>query len=314
MHVLITSASRKVWLVEAFREALAGRGKVIAADITLWAAAMHRADQRIVLPRSDEPNFIDVVLEVCFERGVRLVIPTRDDELAVFAEAKPRFDAIDVRVHVPEPAPLATCMDKVHFHDHCVQHGYPVPERLVSPSTDDLPIFVRPRRGKGSAGAFRIDDSKRLLEVLERSDELILNRFIRAPEFTIDVFLSRDGVPLSSVPRERVQVVSGESYIAKTVGDERLQQAALHLCENLHLTGHNTVQAFRWDDGLAFIEVNPRFGGGAALGFAAGAPTPRWLVQETLGEPLRPEPGTYVSDLVMLRHTQDVFVMVDQLS
>lgn len=314
MNVLITSASRKVWLIQAFREALEGRGQVIAADITLQAAAMHLADQRIVVPRSDDPGFINSMLTICSERDVGLLVPTRDDELPVFAEAAPRFNEIDVRVHVPDPAALDICVDKTRFHAFCVEQGHPVAERIVHPTEAHLPLFVRPRRGKGSVGSFRVDDAVRLRQVLDRSEDVILNRLIDAPEFTIDVFLTRDGRPVSSVPRERVQVVSGESYIGRTVDDDRLQESAAELCADLRLTGHNTVQAFRWQGGLAFIEVNPRLGGGAALGFAAGAPTPRWLVQEVFDEPLHPEPGTYVPDLVMLRYTQDVFVPGDQLS
>ena len=37
------------------------------------------------------------------------------------------------------------------------------------------------------------------------------------------------------------------------------------------------------DHHIRFIEINPRFGGGAPLGIAAGADYPGWLMQELLG-------------------------------
>jgi len=314
VNVLITSASRKVWLVDAFRTALRATGNVIATDITRWAAAMHRADRALALSRSDQAGFVDELVELCESQDISLLIPTRDEELLILADSSHRFNEVGTWVHVSTPDAVETCLDKRRFHDFCLDGGFPVPEMISDPSSADLPLFVRPRRGKGSVGIGRLDRPEQLAEIANRSDDVIINRFVDAPEYTIDVFLSRDQTKISSVPRERMHVVAGESYIARTTNDPALRDAAAELCVALGLRGHNTVQAFRWSDGWAFIEVNPRFGGGAALGFAAGAPSPTWLVQESRGEPLSPPPGSYQSGLVMLRYTEDVFVQERDLA
>jgi putative hydrolase of the HAD superfamily len=56
------------------------------------------------------------------------------------------------------------------------------------------------------------------------------------------------------------------------------------------------------------VEVNPRFGGGAALGIAAGVDTPAILIQLLRGEALPECLGEFEADLVMLRFTQDLFL------
>jgi carbamoyl-phosphate synthase large subunit len=62
------------------------------------------------------------------------------------------------------------------------------------------------------------------------------------------------------------------------------------------------------DRRMPVIEVNPRFGGGAPLGIAAGADFPRWLLEETLGrEPAIAFDG-WQDGLMMLRYDWSVFV------
>ena len=76
----------------------------------------------------------------------------------------------------------------------------------------------------------------------------------------------------------------------------------------LGLTGHATVQAFDREGEVLFIEVNPRYGGGAALGFAAGARSPEAAVRQARGERLVPRLDDYEVDLTMLRFTDDRFL------
>ena len=69
-----------------------------------------------------------------------------------------------------------------------------------------------------------------------------------------------------------------------------------------------TVQAFKSSGRIAFIEINPRFGGAANLSFVAGAWTPEFLIRESRGERLKPQLDAYEADLLMLRHAEDRMV------
>jgi len=74
------------------------------------------------------------------------------------------------------------------------------------------------------------------------------------------------------------------------------------------VTGHTTIQAFRRRDDVLFIEVNPRYGGGATLGFAAGASTPEFAIRAARGERLEPRLDAYEVGLTMIRHSADLFI------
>jgi carbamoyl-phosphate synthase large subunit len=317
MNLLITSASRKVALVRAFQRAVAavGGGRVFAVDLSPYAPALYEADAgRLVVP-SDDPGFIDEILELCLTERIELVVPTRDEELPVFASARERFAQHGILVLVPDADTVAVCQDKSAFAEACARAGFATPRVVPSPTDDDLPLFLRPRTGKGGAGARAVRHATELSAALaELGAAAFAQALIVAPEFTVDVFVDpRDGTPISCVPRERILVVAGESHVGQTVRDELLSESTIALATALGLTGHVTVQAFRRGEEVLFIEVNPRYGGAAALGFAAGAPTAEFAVQVAAGKPVEPLLGRYEAGLIMLRYAEDRFLQPGQL-
>ncbi len=313
-NVLITSAARKVLLVRAFREALArcGGGRVVAADVSPLAAALYEADDARLVPRSDDPDFVDALLRICEKDAIGLVVPTRDEELPILARARERFASAGTLVLVSSPSAVDTCRDKARFGDAVTAAGLLIPTVYPDAAAARFPAFVKPRWGKGGKGTSKVADAAELAAAIAAlvgaGDEPLICDFIDAPEFTIDVFIDLDGRPISCVPRERVAVVAGESTIGRTVRDEMLSSASIALCSAIGLVGHLTVQAFRTPDEVIFIEINPRYGGAANLGFAAGAPTPEFAVRAARGERLEPRLGDYTDRLMLFRHAADLFV------
>jgi carbamoyl-phosphate synthase large subunit len=315
-NVLVTSASRKVLLVRAFKEALAARGsgRVLAADIDPTAAALYAADGRRLLPRSDDPAFADTVRALCESERVGLVVPTRDEELPVLAGVRDELAAEGTLVLVSAPGAVETCQDKARFVAAVAAAGLDAPATYADLEAVEFPAFAKPRRGKAGAGAARVADAAALRALVSgREQAYLVQELIEAPEYTIDVFIDLAGTPISCVPRERVRVIDGESVVSRTIRDPGLCEATLRLCSAIGLIGHLTVQAFRSPERIAFIEVNPRYGGAANLGFRAGAFTPAFAVALARGEAVAPQLEAYVPDLVMLRHSDDIFVTADAL-
>jgi carbamoyl-phosphate synthase large subunit len=316
VNVLITSASRKVSLVRAFQSALAdfGGGNVIAVDVTPYAPALYFADRRFLVSPSTTPLFIDEILDICKRENVALLIPTRDEELAQFAEARGRFEGEGVRVAVPQPETVQICTDKLAFLDFCRTHGFGIPRTYEQDDRGyDFPLFAKPRFGKGSRDARRVTSEEELRLVINRPGSWIIQECVAWPEYTVDLLADFKGHVLSAVPRQRQLVVAGESYVGRTVEDHDLIAEVHRLAKKLHLVGHNTIQCF-WDGKEAkFIEVNPRFGGAAALSIAAGANTPAMLIRLMNGENLPLGSGHFQADLIMLRYTADLFLKADAL-
>lgn len=305
-------------LVRAFQDALAatGGGQVIAVDANPLAASLYVADAYEILPPADGPALADALLDLCRRRGVRLLVPTRDEELAPLAAQRDVFAAAGTLAMVAAPEVIDVCQDKQKFVRFCGHHGFPTPALLDPDALEDadFPVFGKPRRGKAGVGAGPIMSRADLQHRRSHDPDLMVQQLVRAPEYTIDVFSDFDSRVISVVPRLRVRVVDGESTIGCTRNHAGLIDEASRLAQTLGLVGHNTLQCFFDEITVSWIEVNARFGGAANLGFAAGAPTPRWLIQLARGETVASRIGEFTDGLYMFRHSADVFVRAQELA
>ena len=116
LNVLITAGSRRgVPLVRAFQEAI-GRltpgGLVAVTDVNELSPSIYVADRAYRVPLSTDPAYLDAIEAVCLRDRIRLVVPTIDDELTLFAKAAPRFAKRGIRVVVSPASTTAICDDK----------------------------------------------------------------------------------------------------------------------------------------------------------------------------------------------------------
>lgn len=311
MNVLITSASRKVSLVKAFQRALTeeGGGQVIAIDASPRSAALYFADKGYIVPPGLGQDFVTAVQGICQKQNVQLLIPTRDEELLFFAELREPLRQMGVTVMVPKPEVVKICQDKRLFIAFCAQYGFLVPKTYEAAiAVAEFPVFVKERFGKGSKKVFRVESTSELNSLLSRLKEPIIQQYVEVPEYTVDLFADFSGRVLSVVPRERIFIFGGESFIGGTCKNWDIIKEAQRLAQALGLVGHATIQCFWHEDRVKFIEVNPRYGGGANLAFAAGAFTPRMLVRLVLGKKVKPCIGEFEADYYMLRYTEDLFL------
>jgi carbamoyl-phosphate synthase large subunit len=318
VNVLISSASRKVGLVRAFQSALArrGGGSVVAVDTSPSAPALYVADRHFLVSPSTDPHFLDQLVELCRRQLIGLVVPTRDEELPIFADARIRLEQRGLHVMVPAAETVRICQDKSAFVEFCRTHEFETPRTYQRDAwrNAEFPLFVKPRFGKGTKDARRVHTETELREAACDTDNWVIQEFVDCPEYTVDLLADFDGRVLSAVPRLRQLVVAGESYVSRTVREPLLIAASARLATELHLVGHNTIQCF-WNGKQAkFIEVNPRFGGGAALSIAAGVDTPTMLLRLLEGETVPARLGEFQSDLVMMRFTEDLFLRASQLA
>lgn len=310
-NILITSASRKVSLVRNFKNAIGGNGKIYAADINVESPALYFADKYLIVPRSDDPNFIDFIIDFCKNNEVKLIIPTRDEELILFSKNKSLFDEIGVKLMVSDVETIEICQDKLKFINFCKNNGFGIPktfENIQSIAKEDFPLFLKPIVGKSGIDTFKVDSFEELNKILSGDNEFIIQECVEAPEYTIDLFADFEGNVISAVPRQRVNVWGGESLVTKTVNNKIIIDGSVRLAEKLKLKGHNTIQCFFDGVNIKFIEINPRFGGAASISFEAGANSAEFLIKLLNGEKLESKIGNFKDNLVALRFVEDYFI------
>ena len=68
---------------------------------------------------------VEALIEHCRANHIKLIVPTRDGELAWFAKARPALAADGVAVMVPEPDIVDLCLDKLRFARELQARGFP---------------------------------------------------------------------------------------------------------------------------------------------------------------------------------------------
>ena len=106
MNVLFTCAGRRNYLLEYFREAMGGKGKILAADMSRTAPAMAVADVKHVVPAVYASDYVDRILSICSEEAVDLLISLNDLELPVLAPHRNRFGDLGTRLLYRTKGPL----------------------------------------------------------------------------------------------------------------------------------------------------------------------------------------------------------------
>jgi carbamoyl-phosphate synthase large subunit len=319
VHVLITAASRRVALVQAFQRAVRARrmpGRVIVTDVNPLSPAVHVADRAYRVPLSTDPAYVPELLTICEAEGIRLVVPTIDDELAAVGEARAAFARAGSMLACSPPATSRLCDDKYATCRWLEAAGVPSarswrPDEL--PSDRPMPLFVKPRVGRGGVGAFAVHTRRELAFFLDYVSDPVVQEYLDGPEYTIDVLCDGTGRPLSIVPRERAVIRAGVIDRGRTVRDGRLMDLAGAVCHALRFSGPLNIQCRMRHGAPVVFEINPRFSGGIALTMAAGADLPAMLVGLAAGERVVPALGAFREGLWMTSYESSVFVEASDL-
>lgn len=293
LRILFTGTGRRVELMQAFRQASLRLGihlKIYGADMAGSAPALAYCDYSRRICAMRDRDYIPQLIAICKEDRIDLVIPTIDTDLIVLAESKGRFEEIGTKVLISSPDKIALCRDKNNTYDFFLSCGLmaPKPVNDIRKYSGQYPCFIKPKDGSSSVNVFRAEREEELASYAEKIGDYIIQPFIDGKEYTIDIFCDFDGNPIYIVPRERIAVRSGEVLKTRIELDERMVEEAERLVRHFNPCGPITVQLIRQketgDD--CYIEINPRYGGGAPLSIKAGADSPEAIMRLMMGEAL----------------------------
>lgn len=295
INILILSAGRRVELVNCFKSArdkLKINGKVYAADISTTAPALYFADKYFIIPRISADDYIDSLINLCNDNNISLIVPTIDTELEKLAENKEKIEkTTKARVLISDFKAVSICCDKFKTAKFFDENGFGYP-RVISQNdieTDNykFPLFIKPLNGSSSINAFRVNNKKQLDFFIDYVNDPIVQECVKGKEYTIDCFLDFDGNIITVVPRLRIATRSGEVLKGKIEKNVQIIEDVKRLLKSFGFIGQITVQCFLCDDGnIKYIEINPRFGGGAPMSIMVGADSPENLYRLLMGEKL----------------------------
>ncbi len=316
-NVLVTCGGKWVGAVLQLKRAMRqveplARGRIFVADRAKVTPAGCFADESFVVPPIASPDYIDRLVDLCGERGVRVVVPLMDIDLLRLAPHGDRFAAVGTTLACPSTELTEMCFDKLEFEAFALAAQIPLPRRFEVDQIEaaSFPLFAKPQRGFGSLGSgvcCSVGEAKRMLS---RNPDTIFQEYIDAPEISVDAFISSSGDCTVCVGRIRDQVVGGEVARSHTVKLPKVRAVALHAIDALArrgLRGPLNLQVFHAEQPLV-IEVNPRLGSGHVLSnMASHGRLDRSLLAESCGIVCDGDPDDYDDGLYLHRYHGDIF-------
>lgn len=315
-NILISSAGKRVELLLEFKnelKRLSPQSEVIAVDLNPeMSPACHIADKAFAVPRVTEPGYIDALVEICKGNNVRLVIPTIDTELLVLSENKDRFLEIGTHVMVSDPSFIKTCRDKRMTEKLFDTLGIRNPQKRDK-YNPVFPMFAKPYDGSLSTNIHVLENAGDLTESILNDPKLMFMEYIdksQYREYTVDMYYGADNRLKSVVPRERIEIRSGE--INK--GATRKNFIVNYLRERMEsltgVCGCICIQLFyrSCDNDVVGIEINPRYGGGYPLSYHAGAKFPAMMIKEYFSGEKLDYRDNWRDNTIMLRYDSQIII------
>lgn len=303
MDILFTSAGRRNYLMDYFREALRGSGRVLAADCSEYAASLQEADAAFVVPRVTEPDYADHLLALCLKEGIGMVVSLNDHELPILAEHRDRFLQQGVQVLVSRPAVISLAADKLATLGFAEDLGIDTPltytsleaaRRGLAHGEVAFPLFIKPRWGTASLGLECVWDLDELtlawrmaLNRLPRlglsmgkgpEEGLLIQQRLPGEEYGLDIVNDLKGEYQATFVKRKLAMRAGETDRAITELRPDLVDLGRRIGSALGHVGNLDCDVFADGECLYLLELNPRFGGGYPFSASAGADVPRALL------------------------------------
>jgi len=317
INVMILSAGRRVELVQRFRRAatkLRVKSEIVAVDASPFAPALFFADDHFLIPRIDSSEYIEYIIKIAKQKQISLIVPTIDTELLLLSKNQKKIEnETGAKVLISSMNVIDICRDKIKTAEYLESQGFKVPKTLDHKHSIDaleFPLFIKPRSGSSSIEAYKIYNKTQLEYYRKAIEDPLLQEFIEGEEYTIDVFLDFNSKIISILPRLRMAVRSGEILRGKTVNNPIVIESVRKLMDILRPIGHITVQLILKDNIPTYIEINPRFGGGAPMSIDAGADSCEYLYRLLQGETLDYR-NDFKFNLIFSRFDQSVCINED---
>ncbi len=323
MNILFTNIGRRVALVKHFREVfkeLSIKGKLVGADLSFTAPAIHIVDKKYQICPISSVNYIPELRNICVNENIDVLISLLDTDLFILAENKKEFEEIGTKVLISSKEVVDICRDKVKTYKFLKTNCIDTPklvkyEEVLSGENNFFPLILKPSKGSASKGVKKINNLDELNFHYYKIEDPILQEYVTGTEYTVDVLVDLEGKIRCIVPRERLEVRAGEVSKGVTVKDQRIIIVVQKCIDALKgALGPITVQGFLNNEGKYKItEINPRFGGGHPLSIAAGADFPRWIIEFFLGTNPKIKIDGWNEGVVMLRYDDAIFVNIDNI-
>jgi len=314
MNILILSCGTRNKIVQYFRKVLSGKGNVIVTDMNPYAPAIFEADRYYLVPRITDPDYINIILDICSKENITGVLSLIDPELSLLAKNKVQFEALGVQIIGSDYNLCERALDKMEMYHWCTTHGYKCARSYTDPKKffEDIdlgvvtyPVFVKPIRGSASISISKVYNRETIEMLFSNTDGLMIQEFLNGQEIGADVYIDMiSGEVVSIFTKKKLLMRAGETDKAISFKDEKLFSIIKCFTKESGFRGQIDIDIFDIEGEYYISEVNPRFGGGYPHAYECGADHISLIVNNLEGIVNSTNIGTYEDNIVMMKYNE----------
>lgn len=314
MNILILSCGTRNKIVQYMRRELAGRGRVIATDMSPNAPALYEADAHYLVPRITEPGYVELILDICRKEEITGVFSLIDPELSLLAEHEEEFHSLGVTIIGSSYELCERTLDKWQMYEWLSSHGYACARTYVDrdvfyEAVDhgeiSYPVFVKPVRGSASIAISKVEDRETVDLLFDHSEGLMIQEYLKGQEIGVDCYIDMlSGELISVFSKKKLVMRAGETDKGVSFKDPKLFELVERFVKESGFRGQIDIDIFDCDGTYYISEVNPRFGGGYPHAYEAGVNHMKYIVKNLEGQENVPQIGTYDDGIVMMKYNE----------
>lgn len=294
MNILILSAGTRNKIVQYFVKALNGTGKVVATDMSDLAPAIYEADKHYIVPKMTEPEYLDVILDICKKEEITGVLSLIDLELSLLATNKEKFEVVGATVIGSSYELCELSLDKYQMYNWLAEHGYRCAKSYMDKEAFFVdaeaglityPVFVKPERGSASISISKVYDRETVEFLFAHEAGLMIQEFLDGQEIGADVYIDLVSHEVVSIfTKKKLKMRAGETDKAVSFKDEKLFALIEQFVKDAGYIGQIDIDIFDVNGEYYISEVNPRFGGGYPHAYESGADHMNLIVNNLEGK------------------------------
>ena len=314
VNILIASCGTRNKVVQYFKKALNGQGRVVATDCSENAPALYDADVHYIVPRITAENYMDVIYDICRKEQITGVLSLIDPELSLLAAHEKELRELGVTVIGSSYELCERSLNKWEMYKWLTANGYHTQKSYIDLDTFladvkagriSYPVFVKPAKGSASIAISRAEDEETVRLLMSHGEDMMIQEYLTGQEIGADCYIDLvSGRTVSIFTKEKIVMRAGETDKGRSFKDPKLFELITKFIGESGFRGQIDIDTFDQNGTYYISEVNPRFGGGYPHAYECGVDHMTLIRNNLEGRENPVHIGDYEEGLIMMKYNE----------
>lgn len=323
-NLLFCSVGRRGRLLHNVKETIGKTGLLVGTDHQSTAPALQFCDRQYVVPCITAPGYVDEILRICKENGIKAVTTLIDPEIEILAANSDRFKEIGAIPLCPAKQSAVYCFNKYELFKYCRKKGIRTPltfhnwdefKAALAGGQISFPVFMKPVCGSGSVGAHKVHTLEQAEADWHSGEhDYIIQELMTGGDCDADVYVDTiSHKAVAAFSKRKIETRIGGASKTISFKDPKLFAFIQEVCSAFEFNGPLDMDFFIKDGEYYLSEINPRFGGAYLHAYGAGVDFIQLIVNNINGIENPVNIGDYDEGVLMLMYDDVVIAKASDL-